>query len=106
MLKHIDDECYEEEVLNTKGICVVDFYATWCGPCMRLAPILEEVANSRKGYNIKKVDVDKNPGIASRLSIDTVPTFCIYKDGVLVDRRVGYMPKEEIMQLIEKYDAE
>lgn len=104
MLKHINDESYDDEIVNAKGVCLVDFYATWCGPCMRLAPILEDVANSRKRYNIMKVDVDKSPKIASRLSIDTIPTLCIYKDGQLLDKRVGYMPKEEIIEFIEKYD--
>lgn len=106
MLKHINDENYDDEILNTKGICLVDFYATWCGPCMRLAPILEEMANSRKGYNIIKVDVDKSTKIASRLSIDTIPTLCIYKDGEILEKRVGYMTKKEIVEFIEKYDEE
>lgn len=103
MLKHINDENYDNEVLNTKGVCLVDFYATWCGPCMMLAPVLEEVANSRSGYNIMKVDVDKNPEVTKKLSIDTIPTLCIYKDGKLIEKKVGYMPKEKIIDFIEKY---
>ncbi len=102
MLKHITDEEFENEVINSKEICVVDFYATWCGPCMKLAPILEEIANSRIECNILKVDVDENKEIASKLNIDTIPTICIYKNGRLVDKKIGYMPKEELIEFIEK----
>ena len=100
MLRHISDENFDSEI-NVEGVCVVDFYATWCGPCMMLAPILEEVANSRAGYNIMKVDVDKNPKIASRLNIDTIPTLCLYKNGKLIDKKVGYMSKDDLMNFIE-----
>ncbi len=102
MLKHITDDDFETEVINNEGICVVDFYATWCGPCMRLAPILEEIANSRAECDIFKVDVDENKEIASKLNIDTIPTICIYKDGKLVDKRIGYMSKEELIEFIEE----
>ena len=102
MLKHITDDDFESEVINNEGICVVDFYATWCGPCMRLAPILEEIASSRAKCDIFKVDVDENKEIASKLNIDTIPTICIYKDGKLVDKRIGYMSKEELIEFIEE----
>ena len=102
MLKHITDEEFEKEVINSKEICVVDFYATWCGPCMRLAPILEEISISRIKCNILKVDVDQNKETASKLNIDTIPTICIYKNGKLVDKKIGYMPKEELIEFIEK----
>lgn len=101
MLKHVTDENFESEVINNKGVCLVDFYASWCGPCMMLAPILEEISNSRAGYNIVKVDVDKNPNITSKLNIDTIPTLCIYKDGKIVDKRVGYMSKDDVIEFIE-----
>ncbi|MEG0873410.1 MAG: thioredoxin [Clostridia bacterium] len=104
MIKHISDESFEKEVLDTKGVCLVDFYATWCGPCMMLAPVLEEIASSRAGYNIMKVDVDKNPEISSKLKIDTIPTICIYKDGELVEKQIGYKEKDQILSLIEKYN--
>ena len=100
MLRHISDENFDSEVINHKGICVVDFYANWCGPCMMLAPILEEIANSRAGYDIMKVDVDKSPYIANKLNIDTIPTVCIYKDGTLVDKKIGLLSKEEIEDLL------
>ncbi len=102
MIRHISDENFESEV-TSKGLCLVDFYATWCGPCMRLAPILEELSSSRAGYEILKVDVDENPNISRKLNIDTIPTICMYKDGKLVEKIVGLIPKEEIIELFEKY---
>ena len=104
MIKHINEKEFENEIKKKEGICLVDFYATWCGPCMMLAPVLEEVANSRAGYNIYKVDVDKNNNLAQKLNIDTIPTICIYKNGKLVDRQVGYIDRDEIVNLIEKHN--
>lgn len=103
MLKHIKDESFEKEVINKKGVYLVDFYANWCGPCMMLSPILEEIGNSRAGYNILKMNIDENPKVASDLRIDTIPTICIYKDGILVDKKVGFREKEEILELLDKY---
>lgn len=103
MVRHVKDDNFKEEVLNKKGVCLVDFYATWCGPCMMLAPVLEEVGNSRAGYDIVKIDVDENPNISSELKIDTIPTLCIYKDGKLLEKQVGFRNKEEIIKLLEKY---
>ena len=67
MIKHISDESFEKEVINKNGVCLVDFYATWCGPCMRLSPILDDIGNSRQGYNILKMNIDENPKVASYL---------------------------------------
>ena len=104
MIKHINEKEFENEIIKKQGVCLVDFYAAWCGPCMMLAPVLEEVSNSRAGYNIYKIDVDENNNLAQKLNIDTIPTICIYKDGKIVDRQVGYKNKEEIVELIEKYN--
>lgn len=103
MVKHINEKSFDDEVKNKKGVCLVDFYATWCGPCMMLAPVLDEISNSRAGYNILKVDVDENPNISGELKIDTIPTLCIYKDGELMEKQVGFRSKEEIIGLMEKY---
>lgn len=105
MIKHIDDNNFDSELKNTKGVCLVDFYATWCGPCMMLAPVLEEIASSRANYNIMKVDVDQAPAISSELKIDTIPTLCVYKDGVLMEKHIGYQNKEKIVEMLEKYNA-
>ena len=103
MIKKVNQSTFDREITNIEGICLVDFYATWCGPCMRLSPVLEEIANSRSDYSILKVDVDENPEISRRHQIDTIPTICIYKNGKLVEKQVGFKNKEQIIKLIEKY---
>lgn len=102
MIKHIENDDYEKEVLNKKGLVLVDFYANWCGPCMMLSPILEEIANSRSGYDIIKVDVDESPEIAEKLEIDTIPTMVIYKDGKICKKIIGLMEKDEIVEILEE----
>ena len=104
MLKQISEKEFNKEITNKKGVCLVDFYASWCGPCIMLSPILEDIANSRVGYNIYKVDVDKNMNLASKLEIDTIPALCIYKDGKLVKKEIGYRKKEEIIDFIQEYE--
>lgn len=103
MIKNISDDSFEKEVINKSGVYLVDFYANWCGPCMMLKPILDEIGNSRQGYNIMKMDIDENPKVASDLKIDTIPAICIYKDGILVDKKIGLRGKSEILDLLDKY---
>ena len=98
----ITKDNFEKEVLQAECSVLVDFWAAWCMPCKMLSPILEEVANSRAGYNIMKIDVDKNPDVTTRLSIDTIPTICIFKDGKLINKKIGYMSKEELINFIEE----
>ena len=101
MLRYIKDDDFDNEI-NKEGTYIVDFFANWCGPCMKLDPIIKEIADSRNGYNVLKVDVDENNNLARKLNIDTIPTICIYKDGKVVDKRIGYMSKEELLDVIEK----
>ncbi len=97
MLKHIDNE---KEFLEatSKGKAVVDFYATWCGPCGMLAPILEKIASEHGEIDIIKVDVDKAPEIASKFGIRSIPTLILFEDGKAVDMRVGYLPEESVLR--------
>ncbi len=103
MIKNITDKSFKDEVLKD-GIFLVDFYANWCGPCMMLSPILEEISNSRSNYNILKVDVDNNMDIVNKLKIDTIPTLCLYKNGKLMERQIGMKSKDELIEMLEKYD--
>ncbi len=102
MIKNIKDSEFNSEVTKKDGTVLVDFYADWCGPCMLLGPILEEIGNSRAGYNIVKVNVDDCPEATSLLKIDTIPTIAIYKNGKLASKHVGLMSKEEILEELEK----
>ena len=100
MIIHLENENYDEIVNN--GLVVVDFFATWCGPCKMLSPVLEEVA---RDMNIKivKVDIDDHLDIAKRFGIMSVPTLLVYKDGNVVDKLVGFMPKELIENKLSNY---
>lgn len=102
MIKHINGEGFNGEVLQEKGIVVVDFFATWCGPCKMLAPVLEEVQNEMNDIKIVKVDIDKNERIAQEYSVMNIPTIKIFKDGKEVTTNVGFLPKPSLVDMIKK----
>lgn len=102
MLKHINQNEFQSEVLDNKGVVVVDFFATWCGPCKMLAPILEELQEELSNVKIVKIDVDENPELANKYGIASIPTLKIFKDGNDVDTKVGFMPKEMLKESIEE----
>lgn len=96
-------ENWEAEVLNSKGITMVDFWAAWCGPCKMLAPTIEELAKEYAGrVKIGKLNTDENSDVASRYKIMGIPTVIFFKDGKEVDKVVGAVPKS---QLKSKLDA-
>lgn len=102
MIKHISENEFEREVLNEDKLVVVDFFATWCGPCKMLAPILEEVQGELKEVKIVKIDIDKNPNSASKYKVRSIPTIKIFKNGEEVKTNVGFVPKEALISMIEK----
>ena len=102
MLRHINQNEFQSEVLDNKGVVVVDFFATWCGPCKMLAPILEELQEELSNVKIVKIDVDENPELANKYGIASIPTLKIFKDGNDVDTKVGFMPKEMLKESIEE----
>ena len=91
MVKHLEKE-EDYDLLTEKGITLVDFYTEWCGPCKMLASILEEIDY----MEILKVDADKFPDLARKFGIMSVPTLCFYKDGVVMQKEIGYRTPEEI----------
>lgn len=101
MLMHINASEFEKEVLNEEGIVVVDFWATWCGPCKMIAPIIEELDEEMSNVKFVKVDVDKNPEIAGEYKIVSIPTLKIFKGGKVVNTLVGFKPKEALKADIE-----
>jgi thioredoxin 1 len=89
---------------TSKGIALVDFWAEWCGPCIRMAPILDDLAGKYEGrVTIAKVDIDANPALAEKFQIQSIPNLKIFKDGKVVDEIVGLVPKEQIMAKLDKY---
>ena len=99
MLKEINAEEYSE-ILNSSNPVVIDFHATWCGPCKVLSPILEELDDEIEGVEFVKLDVDQHPQIAGQNQVMGVPTVVILKDGEVKDRFVGVQPKEVIKEKI------
>ena len=102
MVNHINDSNFNEEVLNAKGVVVVDFFATWCAPCKMLAPVLEEVASEMAEVKVLKVDVDESPETATKYGVQSIPTIKIFKDGAEVETKVGFMPKDVLKEAIEE----
>ncbi|MDK2562079.1 thioredoxin [Romboutsia sedimentorum] len=100
MAEIINMNNFEEEVNN--GVVVVDFFATWCGPCKMLAPVFKELGNEMKdSAKFIKVDIDQSMEIARKFMVSTVPTMMIFKDGKPVETMVGFMPKDAIKTKVE-----
>ncbi len=99
----ITNETKYKEAINAKGLVLVDFYATWCGPCKRMVPIFEQAAKDNKGkLQIIKVDVDKLGNLAANYKIQSIPTMLLFKDGKMVWRQTGAIPYEELKAAIDK----
>ncbi|NLR92639.1 MULTISPECIES: thioredoxin [Flammeovirga] len=92
----ITDANFDEVVLNSDKPVLVDFWATWCGPCLMMSPIIEELATEMTDAVIGKLDVDANPQAAAKFGIRSIPTMLVFKNGEAVDKHVGAASKAEI----------
>lgn len=102
MVKEITVDSFNTEVINSDKLTVVDFYATWCGPCRKLSPILEEVETELNDrVNFAKIDTDDNIDAAKEYQVSGLPTLLVFKNGEVVERMVGLMPKSSIITNIE-----
>lgn len=104
MVKVLNSNDFATNVENTKGIVVVDFSATWCGPCKMLGPVFEGVSN-KFGDKAKffKIDIDESGNIAQKYRISAVPTMIIFKDGVPVENLAGFMPEQNITKKVNAH---
>lgn len=101
---HVSDATFETEVLQTSGLVITDFWAEWCMPCKRIAPILEELAAEYAGkLTVAKLDVDSNPATPEKYNITGIPTLLVFKDGVLADTIVGFLPKDRLLNRLKRY---
>ena len=103
MIKHVAEHEFKGEVLEQNGVVVVDFWATWCGPCKMIAPVIDEIAGDLKNVKFVKVDVDKNPSVANKFQVASIPTLVMFKDGKPIDKVIGFRPKNDLENIIKKH---
>ena len=100
----LSDNTFDQEVLKSDIPVLVDFWATWCGPCMRIAPIVEELAAENAGkLKVGKLDVDDNQQAAIQYGVQSIPTLIIFKGGEAVERIIGAVPKRVLQEAIRKH---
>ena len=91
---------FQDEVLNADKPVLVDFWATWCGPCRMVGPVLEEIAQEREDIKVCKINVDEEPELAARYQIMSIPTLMVFKNGQKVNQALGAMPKQKLLALL------
>lgn len=104
MLRVVDNNEFQTEVINSNGVVLVDFFATWCGPCKMVAPVLETLSSEMEGkVTILKVDIDQSKQLTQQYKIMSVPTMMVFKDGKPVETIMGFQPKESIKAKLEAH---
>lgn len=104
MVREIAGSNFIQEVINSEQTVIVDFWAPWCGPCKMLGPVIEELSQDMEGKaKFFKINVDENPGIASKYRISSIPNIMVFKNGEVVENMVGFRPKQEFENVIAKH---
>ena len=96
-----DGEDFDNEIILQTGLTLVDFYAIWCGPCQMLLPVIDEIATEAEGFKVGKINVDEQPELASQFKVRTIPTLMVFKNGEVVNKSIGVIPKDEILKLVQ-----
>ena len=97
---HINNNNFQEEVMNSQQKVLIDFWAPWCGPCQMVLPIIDEIAAERSDIKVCKINVDENPELAKRFRVMSIPTLIVMEKGEIVNRATGARPKESILELL------
>ncbi len=100
---HLTDATFDSETA-LRGVALVDLWAAWCGPCLRIAPVIEQLAADYAGrVRVYKLNIDENPVIPGRFGVQSIPTLMIFKDGKLVDGIIGVVPRQEIERALQRW---
>ncbi|MEM6397853.1 MAG: thioredoxin [Bacteroidota bacterium] len=106
MAFELTDSNFKENVLESEGVSLVDFWAEWCGPCRMVGPIVDELSTEYEGKAlVGKVDVDTNPDITMQYGVRSIPTLLVFKDGQVVDKHVGVATKQALSEKLDKFIA-
>ena len=97
----IDKDNFENEVLKSEKTVLLDFWASWCGPCRMVSPIVDEIAEEYPEYKVGKVNVDEQPELASAFEVMSIPSLFVVKDGKVVNSSVGAKPKAQILDMLK-----
>ena len=97
---HVNQESFNKIIHQPGKTVLVDFWATWCGPCRMIAPVLEEVAKERPDITVCKVDVDEERELALEYNVSSIPTLLVFRDGKVVNQSIGAVPKERILAML------
>lgn len=101
------DATFEQEVIKSNLPVLVDFWAPWCGPCLMVAPVIEQIAETyRDRLKVVKVNVDENPGVSARYQIMSIPTLILFKGGQPVDSVIGALPKNQLVNFLSRHLAQ
>lgn len=93
---------FEQEVMNSDKKVLIDFWASWCGPCRMLSPIVDEVAEERTDIKVCKVNVDQQQDLAARFGVMSIPTLVVIENGQVVNQSIGVVPKQKILQMLQE----
>ena len=97
------DSTFQDDISSQSNLVLVDFWAEWCGPCKQISPILEEIANEKENLNILKLNIDENPATPQKYNVRGIPTLMLFKDGKLIDTKIGSLPKSSLEDWISSY---
>lgn len=97
----ITEENFENEIINSQKISLIDFYADWCGPCKMQSPVIDELAEARDDINVGKINVDENQNLAEKYGVMSIPTLIVIKNGEVIKQFVGLTPKSQIEEYLK-----
>ena len=98
---HVTNETFEKEVMQAEGKVLVDFWASWCGPCLMLGPVIDQLGNELTDVKVCKIDVDANQELAGKYKVETIPTLVVLEGGKEIKRSVGVQPKPAILAMLK-----